>query len=91
MSAVKKIQSALEHPVDKSNNTEFSKLKTIFEKSLAVNKTLSKGHVLSFDDLEAKKPKGYGMLASDYEKVIGMKLKNDMEAWNFLNETDIHE
>ena len=91
VSAVKKIQSALEHPVDKSNNTEFSKLKTIFEKSLAVNKTLSKGHVLSFDDLEAKKPKGYGMLASDYEKVIGMKLKNDMKAWSFLNETDIHE
>ena len=73
-------------PVEKSDNSNFSGLKNIFEKSLAVNKDLKAGHVLRFEDLEAKKPKGFGMEASRFEEVIGRKLSRDLKQWEFLKE-----
>ncbi|PQJ73315.1 N-acetylneuraminate synthase family protein [Polaribacter butkevichii] len=87
--AVKNIHESLLAPIDKNDNSAFLELKSIFEKSLAINKDLPKNHILTFDDLEAKKPKDFGILASDYEKVIGKKLKNSMLKWDFLNESDI--
>jgi N,N'-diacetyllegionaminate synthase len=56
---------------------------------LAVNKNLPKGHILTFDDLESKKPKGYGISATDFEKIIGRKLNGDKRQWDFLNEDDL--
>lgn len=90
VNGVKDIAKALDHPVDKSDNSAFTDLKQIFEKSLAVNKNLPKGHKLSFEDLEAKKPKGYGIDASNYKYVLGKKLTRDLEQWNFLTQDDIH-
>ena len=87
--AVRNIHRALEHPVDKTDNSEYDGLKNIFEKSLAVNKHLKKGHVLSFEDLEAKKPKGLGLEAAKFTEVIGRKLKRDLVQWEFLNEKDL--
>ncbi|MEZ4874043.1 MAG: N-acetylneuraminate synthase family protein [Flavobacteriaceae bacterium] len=86
---VNQIEKALQHPIDKSRNDQYKELKSIFEKSLAVNKSLPKGHSLRFEDLEAKKPKGYGIDASRYEAVVGKKLTHDMDAWDFLTENDI--
>ncbi|WP_152287205.1 N-acetylneuraminate synthase family protein [Flavicella marina] len=87
--AVNNVKNALNNPINKENNLEFTDLKGIFEKSLAVNKDLPQNHILTFDDLEAKKPKGYGLLASDYEKVIGKKLQKSLSKWDFLNEADL--
>ncbi len=87
--AVRNISTALSHPIDKKSNSDFMELKQIFEKSLAVNKKLPKGHVLTFDDLEAKKPKGYGVDASRFQEVIGKVLIRDLNQWDFLNETDL--
>lgn len=87
--AVARISEAIQHPVDKSDNSRFTDLKNIFEKSLAVNKDLPAGHILSFDDLEGKKPKGYGLDASTFELVIGKKLTGNLRQWDFLNEQDI--
>jgi N-acetylneuraminate synthase len=84
--AVRNIEIALKNPVDKSDNSKFTELKNIFEKSLAVNKALKAGHVLRFEDLEAKKPKGFGMEASRFEEVIGRKLNRDLKQWEFLKE-----
>jgi len=84
--AVRKLETALQHPVDKSDNSKFTEVKNIFEKSLAVNKDLKVGHVLRFEDLEAKKPKGFGMEASRFEEVIGRKLNRDLKQWEFLKE-----
>jgi N-acetylneuraminate synthase len=89
--AVDNISLGLSNPINKNDNSEFSELKSIFEKSLAINKNLPKDYILTFDDLEAKKPKGYGILASEYEKVIGKRLKNSMNKWDFLNESNIDE
>ncbi|MEP2934957.1 MAG: N-acetylneuraminate synthase family protein [Gilvibacter sp.] len=86
---IKAIDTAIASPVDKSSAEAFNELKSIFEKSLAVNKTLSKGHVLSFEDLEAKKPKGYGIDAAEFRDVIGKKLNRNLAQWDFLNHKDI--
>lgn len=87
--AVKNIKISLEHPVDKSDNSRFGELKNIFEKSLAINKDLPTGHKLTFQDLESKKPKGYGIDASQFEKVLGKELKRDIKRWGFLNWKDV--
>ncbi|QTE23046.1 N-acetylneuraminate synthase family protein [Polaribacter cellanae] len=91
VSAVKNIETALQNPIDKSDNSNFTELKSIFEKSLAVNKNLKRGSVITFSDLETKKPKGFGILASEYENVIGKKLNKDVNQWDFLNYEDITE
>ncbi len=86
---VRKIQQALKVKVDKSDNSGFSNLKGIFEKSLAVNTSLKQGEIITFNHLEAKKPKNKGISATLYREVIGKTLKNDLQAWSFLNETDL--
>ena len=83
------IHLAQNHVISKDTNEQFKELKAIFEKSLAINKNLPKGHIITFDDLESKKPKGYGIPASDFQKVIGAKLKNNKSQWDFLNEEDL--
>lgn len=63
--------------------------KTIFEKSLCVNKDLKADHVLTFDDLESKKPKGYGIDSNQFKLVIGKRVKHDLKKWDFVNESDL--
>ena len=87
--AVKNISKALENPVDKTDNSQFTALKGIFEKSLAVNKDLPKGHILKFEDLESKKPKEKGIPASEAEDYIGKKLSTSKSQWEFLTKQDI--
>jgi len=87
--AVRNIDLSLKSPVNKENTNVFKDVKQIFEKSLAINKELSKGHTISFSDLEAKKPKGFGILASEYQKVIGKTVQRDMRKWDFLTYDDI--
>lgn len=87
--SVQAISKANHFPVDKTDNSDFAALKQIFEKSLAVNKDLKAGHILTFSDLEAKKPKHFGILAADYQNVIGRKIKQDKPKWAFLKEDDL--
>lgn len=87
--ALRNIKIAMANPVDKNDNTKFSNLKNIFEKSLSVNKKLGKGHILQFDDLEAKKPKGKGIDAIEFEQVIGMKINKNLNKWDFLKNEDL--
>ncbi|SHG30484.1 N-acetylneuraminate synthase [Flavobacterium fluvii] len=89
--AVRNISTALYNPIDKNNTEAFSSLKQIFEKSLAVNKDLPKNHILTFDDLESKKPKGFGIAASRFQEIIGKPLSKDLKQWDFLNEKDIFD
>ena len=89
--AVRNIKKALNNPIDKNDNSNFKELKQIFEKSLAINKDLTEGHVIKFSDLEAKKPKGFGILASDYQRIIGKELNKDLNKWAFLTFNDLKE
>lgn len=87
--AVRNLEIAFKKPVNKSSSHSFKELKNIFEKSLAVNKDLPAGHVLTFEDLEAKKPKGHGVDASKFETVIGKRLNKDRKKWDFLQSSNL--
>ena len=89
--SIKNIEKALQHPVSKNDNNSFKDLKTIFEKTLAVNKDLDKGHILKFSDLEAKKPAKRGVAAKSFNVVIGKSINKDLQQWQFLTEEDINE
>jgi len=56
---------------------------------LAVNRDMKAGEVISMEDLEGKKPKGFGLDASKFRSIIGEKLNKDLKAWSFLKEEDI--
>lgn len=87
--AVDRIHIAQNNPIDKNNNESFKELKSIFEKSLAINKDLPKGHTITFTDLESKKPSGFGISAKEFKNVIGKKLSHNKTKWDFLNEEDL--
>ena len=89
INAVANIHKALQHPIDKSDNSKFSELKHIFEKSLAINKNLKRGAIIQFSDLETKKPKGYGIEAAQFKEVLGKRLTKDLSQWSFLNWDDL--
>lgn len=89
--AVRNLETAFKNPVDKTSSRSFKELKNIFEKSLAVNKDLPAGHILKFEDLEAKKPKGFGVDASKFETVIGKSLNKDLKKWDFILSSDLSQ
>lgn len=88
---VRFLERSLNHKIDKTDNSRFKNLKDIFEKTLAVNKDLTAGAVLQFEDLESKKPAGYGISAREYKNVLGKKLNKNMKKWDFLRKEDIDE
>ena len=88
---VRFIEESLENKIDKSDTSKFKNLKDIFEKSLAINKNMKSGEVITFDDLEAKKPSNKGIPAKIFSQVIGKKLKNNIKKWDFLKEGDVGE
>ena len=86
---VRKIEASLAQPVDKQDNSAFLSWKNIFEKSLAVNKHLPAGHLIAIEDLEAKKPKGYGIPASHFRETLGKKLARPLDRFDFLRNEDL--
>jgi N,N'-diacetyllegionaminate synthase len=86
---VRFIETSLNHPIEKSDNSPYLGLKKIFEKSLAVNKNLPEGHILTFDDLEAKKPANIGLPASKFKTVLGKSLKTAKKQYDFLKKEDL--
>lgn len=89
--SIKNIDKARRNPIDKNDISAFQELKDIFEKSLAVNKDLPQGHIISFEDLEGKKPAGRGISASKFKEIIGRNLSRPMQQWEFLNENDLND
>jgi len=86
---VRFIEESLNNPIYKNNNEKQKDLRKMFGKSLSINKSLMKGSIITFDDLEAKKPEGYGIPARLYKDVIGKKVNKDLSQWSFLNDEDI--
>ncbi|HEX8332883.1 MAG TPA: N-acetylneuraminate synthase family protein [Segetibacter sp.] len=87
---VKQIRRSLLKVLSKDSEAEkVEKLKMMFGKSLAINRDLPEGYILTEEDLEAKKPSGYGIPAKDYEKAIGKRLKCSLKQWDFLESVHI--
>jgi N,N'-diacetyllegionaminate synthase len=87
--SIKNIATAMLNPVNKNVNSEYGELKKIFEKSLALNKPMKAGQIITFDDLEAKKPKGFGIDALQFQEVLGKPLNKDKNQWDFLTLDDL--
>ena len=87
--AIRFLETALNHPIDKNDLSPYVGLKKIFEKTLAVAKDLPEGHQLAFEDLEAKKPAQQGIDAKKFLQVIGKKLKTAKSKYDFLKEEDL--
>ena len=88
---VRSIEISMQYLVDKSDNSSYKELKKIFEKSLAVNKNLTAGHFLTFEDLEAKKPADQGISTSQFKKIIGKRINRNLEKWDFLKEEYLND
>ena len=73
----------------KNDASSFNTLKTMFGKTLAVNKNLPQGHIIAISDLESKKPGDQGIPAKEFQRVIGKQLKHDLKQWSFLGEGDL--
>jgi N-acetylneuraminate synthase len=65
-------------------------LKTLFGKSLAVNKDLPKEHVITIQDLESKKPGDQGIPAKNHQSILGRQLVKDKKQWDFLTWEDFN-
>lgn len=83
------LETALAIRGDKLSSAEDLELRRIFGKSIAVNRDLSSGHVITFEDLEGKKPSDAGIDVSRVEEVIGRKLSRDKRKWDFLSLEDL--
>lgn len=86
---VRFIEAAMGQGTEKADSSKFEALRKVFGKSLAINKDMKAGDVLSFDNLEAKKPAGHGIPAKEYQQVIGKTLRHDLDRWSFLQEGDV--
>ncbi len=87
--AVRELESDFLNHEGKLIIDNVGQLKNIFEKSLAINRDMNAEQIITFNDLEAKKPKGYGIDARIFEEVIGRKLKYSMKKGSFLKEEDL--
>lgn len=81
---IRQIRRANSNPVRKSESNQYSELKIMFGKSLAVNKDLLEGHRIDLNDLESKKPGNQGIPADQYSRVVGKKLTTTLKKWSFL-------
>ena len=86
---VRYIEVSLSNILDKNNTNANTNAKNMFGKSLSVNKSMKKGASITFDDLDAKKPAGRGIPASEFKSVLGKTLLTNLDRYQFLNTRDI--
>lgn len=70
------------------NQSELESMIKLVRRSIVLTRDLSKGHVISEDDLEAKRPGG-GVSPAQYEKFLGKKLKVFKKKDQKIKESDI--
>ena len=83
------LEIAKENKEKKSYSNEKNELRRMFGRAIAVNKNLSKGHIIKFEDLEVKKPSDSGIPVNDFKNILGKKLIIKKSAWDFLNYDDL--
>ena len=76
--AIKEAAIIRDIKVDKDNLNEFKQMKRIFQKSIVTSCDIKKGELICKDNIAFKKP-GDGISASQYKKIIGKKLKRDLQ------------
>ena len=81
----KHINKIISNPINKNKeNKKLMNIKKVFGKSLAFNCDLKKNTKISINHLETKKPYGKGVPCSNYQSIIGKKIKRDIKKGTFL-------
>ena len=88
---IRYLHDVLVSPVDKNETRKFSDLRKMFGKTLAFNRSMKKGEIIGFNDLEHKKPANLGVSADRYKEIIGKRLLRDVGKWDFVSEGDFSE
>jgi N,N'-diacetyllegionaminate synthase len=87
---VRYVEEALAHPVDKdAEAAALGDMRSIFTKSIVARRAMPEGHVLTPDDLAAKKP-GTGIPAHRAGALTGARLLRAVDADELLNWDDVH-
>lgn len=88
---IKAIRCLLDNPVDKNEMCRtLAETRHTFNKSLCVNKSLSKDTILTSSDLSCLKP-AKGIPASSVKLVIGKRIKRSIQKGEFLDWCDLYE
>jgi N-acetylneuraminate synthase len=85
---VRQIALAGAHPQAKSDISRVEQMRRLFGRSLTAARDIVQGTSISFDDLEAAKPAGYGLAASSYIDLLGKRAKRDLMKGSFIVESD---
>jgi len=88
--AIRDLETDFAQGQTKVDMSGYQSLKTLFGKSLAVNKDLPKGHIMTFHDLESKKPGDQGIPAQNHQSVLGRQLVTDKQQFEFLTWEDFN-
>jgi len=80
---IKFIRECINNPTNKDNTINKS-VRKIFFKSLAINKNISKGEIISIDDLETKKPSNMGMNTIFYKNILNKKITRNLKSGDFI-------
>jgi N-acetylneuraminate synthase len=86
---VRFIEAANRDAFEKAVTEETDRLRRMFGKAIAVNRDLPGGHLLTFEDMEGKKPADGGIAVSEFEGVLGRCLKRPKRQWEFLQMEDL--
>ena len=70
---IREVEIMLKTKINKNNINQYSKMRKIFMKSIVSTRNLKAGKILTFGDLDLKKP-GTGILGNNINEVVGKKL-----------------
>ena len=80
---IKFIRECINNPINKEKTIN-KNVRKIFFKSLAINKNISKGEIISVDDLETKKPSNMGINTIFYKKILNKKINCNLKSGDFI-------
>ena len=88
---IRMVEASLSSNLDKNELAlKMGDLKTVFGRSVVTRKALSRGAVLSLENLILKKPGG-GIPPSGLASLIGRKVKHDIDRDTFISKEDLED
>ncbi len=85
---IRSIWKMKKNPVNKNNLNKYKEMKKVFEKSIIINKKMKENEIITINDLSFKKP-GDGISSMHYKKIIGKRLKSDINKDHKLKQKDL--
>ena len=86
---IRKLDQALQNQVDKNHiDSNISKMRVTFQKSIVASKNLRKGQIIMESDLTYKKP-GDGISPKFYKKLLGKEIISDIRKDDLILEKNL--